>query len=76
MAGIFRPFEWYSHAYIFPNLGEHGVHAEVGIWERISAIMTDEVHQPIVREIPHEPTREAIEGAYPIDIDCVLSYVS
>ena len=53
------------------------MHAEeVGIWESISAIVTDEVHQPIVREIPQVPGREAMQGAYPIDIDCVLSHVS
>ena len=53
------------------------MHAEeVRIWVWISAVVTDEAHQPIVRVIPHDPSMEAVEGVYPVDINHVLSYVS
>ena len=64
-------------ACICPNLGQHGVHVEeVGIWESVSVVVTVEAHQPVGREIPYEPRKEAIEGAYPVEIDFALLYVS
>ena len=77
MADVIKLFERCFHTCILPNLGQHGVNSEeTGIWESVSAVVTNEAHQPIVREIPQVPGREAMEGAYPIDIDCVLSHVS
>ena len=77
MADVIKLFERCFHTCILPNLGQHGVNSEeTGIWESVSAVVTNEAHQPIVREIPVKHSRVATELAYPIKIDLALSYVS